>query len=299
MNMFEKKSVALIFTGLPTEEPNLTVSQIRRLLKDKKCFFARYTSDFNIDSLDKDTPQTADKGWWYCIKTGQVSLDSLTAKQRYRVRKGLKNNVFSIINEDEFIHVKDEIYDSYIASIADYPKYYKQVEPKESLLSWIQKAIKSDKADIWLCRDCITNRIVGFAHCRLKREMVELSSVKLNPDFFRSEVNAGLAYRICEFYLNSGKYRYVCDGQRNIVHQTAYQDFLVSVLGFRKAKCKLNIIYTPPLKIIITILYPLRGLLDKLSHHSRFLYKMHCLLFQEQCARESSDFADLSQRSKK
>ena len=57
--------------------------------------------------------------------------------------------------------------------------------------------------------------------------------------------------------------RYVCDGARNINHETAYQDYLEKYFGFRKAYCKLNIAYNPKIGWIVKCLYPLRGIFKK------------------------------------
>ncbi len=284
--LFNKRSGALIYAGDPTEVPPFFDSDIRQLVIKENALFARWPSGLTLDSNNHNI-NFQNKGWWYCIKTDAVSLESLSAKQRYRVKKGLKNNTFWIASEQDFEKLFEELYQSFLDSIADYPAEYKILPKKEETLGWIRGAIKSDMADIWFCRDNETNNLVGFAHCRIKNNAIEMSSVKLNPKYFKSEVNAGLAYAICEYYLKSGKYKYICDGERNIIHQTAYQDFLVSVVGFQKVHCKLNIIYHPLLKPIISILYPYRKTIKKISCRNHFLYKAYCLLFQEQCARES------------
>lgn len=51
------------------------------LLKQYKAYFARWISDFDCGFPTE---------WWYCIKDEIVSLEKLSAKQRYRVNRGLK-----------------------------------------------------------------------------------------------------------------------------------------------------------------------------------------------------------------
>lgn len=56
-----------------------------------------------------------------------------------------------------------------------------------------------------------------------------------------------------------GKHFYINDGARSIRHETAFQDYLEKYFGFRKAYCKLNIMYRFPLGIMVSVLYPFRN----------------------------------------
>ena len=46
-----------------------------------------------------------------------------------------------------------------------------------------------------------------------------------------------------EFSQKIGKNFYICDGERNILHETSFQNYLEKYFGFRKAYCKLNLKY--------------------------------------------------------
>ena len=77
-------------------------------------------------------------------------------------------------------------------------------------------------------------------------------------------INAAIVYRILEdheSFLKTGGY--ICDGARNIRHETAFQDYLEKYFEFRKAYCRMHVIYKPSIKKVITILYPFRKLLLK------------------------------------
>lgn len=153
-------------------------------------------------------------------------------------------------------------------------------------MGWLLPATSSGKADIWICQDKETDKIVGFAHTPYRNNVVFLSTLKLDPHFFKNEVNAALVYEICRHYLNDLGFSYICDGERNVRHQTEYQDYLVRVLGFRKAPCRLRIVYHPLVKPLIWTLYPFRSLL-KPFRGNKLIFNLYCILFQEQCARES------------
>ncbi len=167
------------------------------------------------------------------------------------------------------------------ASFSDYPDVYKpRIDLKNLAISYAQ-----DNRDKWLIFDGETNRIIGLAICAIIDDTVWLHVVKVNPDFLKNEVNAALVYELCRYYLNEQKMRYICDGERNIRHITNYQDFLIRVLGFKKAYCKLHVVYHPIVKPIINILYPLRKLISRFGKLNRHLYNVSCVLRQEEIAR--------------
>ena len=254
---------------------------------------ARYTSDSHIfcDKIGGGGKSLHDKqirdiGWWHCVRTEPIDIDMLTAKQRYRVRRGLQRNDIFMASVDDIDMEAEGIYQAYLNSIADYPKVYLPTpSPKDTFICGLKQLI-NDKSDLWLCRDKKSGNIVGYAHTPYRENVVFLSSLKLDPAYFKNEVNAALVYEICRYYLNEKNFAYIIDGERNIRHQTAYQDFLVSVLGFRKAPCTLNIVYHPAVKPIIAMLYPLRNILKPLARSNKLLFNIYCILLQEQCARE-------------
>lgn len=118
--------------------------------------------------------------------------------------------------------------------------------------------------------------------------MVLLSHLRAHPDYQKKEVNAGFAYAICDCYLNQNGYRYVVDGERNIKHETNYQKFLVSNLGFRNAYCRLNIVYRPLIGIIVYLLYPFRNIIKSLSENNQMVYNVYATLKQEEYRRHSN-----------
>ena len=73
-----------------------------------------------------------------------------------------------------------------------------------------------------------------------------------------------------------------CDGERNIRHQTNYQDFLVKNLNFRYAYCKLHILYGTFMKNAIKILFPIRGIIYKIGEYNKTIYNVACLLKQHE-----------------
>lgn len=277
---FHKHGIALIPNSFPHIVRNFDDKDIKKILKEKKALFARYTSDLQLLTPPHLRSETA---WWFCVKDEAVSLENLTAKQRYRVKKGLSNTTIRITNPREIDELSDAIYTAYKNSLSDYPKHYKNIQSKDSLINWIKNASENKNANIWLCRDNSTTKIIGFAHTtHWDNVVVFMSTVKIDPNYLKTEVNAALAYTICKYYLNEQGYKYVCDGERNIRHITEYQDFLVRVIGFRKAYCKLHVVYHPYIKPFVMVLYPFRRLFSILGNHSKIIYNIYCILKQEE-----------------
>ena len=225
------------------------------------------------------------------MRTEPIDIEKLTAKQRYRVRRGLQRNDIFIADIDCLEKEADGIYRAFIKSTEDYPKVYKTEAPaKVAFIDSLKKLVMAGNADIWICRDKESGNIVGFGHSPYEGKVAYLSWVKLDPAYFKNEVNAALAFEICRHYLNDLGFDYICDGERNIRHQTSYQDFLVTVLGFRKAPCRLNIVYHPLFKPVVMMLYPFRSLFKRFKDSNKLIFNAYCILYQEQCARESKKY---------
>lgn len=290
MEHFRKYLGTLISTTLPHQNCPLGIDEVRKAVVSSRVMLARYTSDSDIviggNAFKHSVLKTM--GWWHCVRETPIDIDTLTAKQRYRVRRGLqRNDVFRASLADIDLYAA-ELYESYIKSLSDYPKQYKPAIPhKDTFISGLKRATDSVGADIWLCRDKTEGKIIGYAHTPYSEDVVFMSTVKLDPTYFKNEINAALVYELCRYYLNERGFAYICDGERNIRHKTAYQDFLVSVLGFRKAPCVLNIVYHPIVKPFIYALYPLRKIFRLLSNLNKLFFNIYCILLQEQCARES------------
>lgn len=58
---------------------------------------------------------------------------------------------------------------------------------------------------------------------------------------------------------------YIVDGERNILHETAFQNYLEKYFGFRKAYCKLHIQYRRGVGVIVRILFPFRKLIGRMN----------------------------------
>ncbi len=178
-----------------------------------------------------------------------------------------------------------DIIDLLIDSFSDYPSIYKPTFNIEHYAKDLIDSCYNENCQIWLVKDKESSKLVGMSYCVRDEDVINLQVIKVRPSYLKNEVNAALGYEICRYYMNDLGLRYICDGERNIRHITNYQDFLIRVLGFKKAYCKLHVVYHPYLKPIINILYPLRKLISRFGKLNRHLYDVSCVLRQEEIAR--------------
>ena len=86
-----------------------------------------------------------------------------------------------------------------------------------------------------------------------------------------------------QYYLNERNYKYVNDGARSISHETNIQNFLIQKFKFRKAYCKLHIIYSQKVKLLLLMIYPFKSLVQYLK--IGFFVKLNILIKQEEIRR--------------
>ena len=266
---------AVLWTKSPLETPP-TLQEAKAALHAHHAFLARWTSDF-----DSAHPTQ----WWYCICDDFTPLNELSAKQRYRVKKGLDNcNIQRITNESPTLSV-EAIAHLLIDSFMDYPAKYR---PDLSLNKWIAEVrskLDNPEIDVWLASDKQNGELIGYGYCTKRGNIIYLNQIKVPTKYLAKEVNAAFAYSLCEYYLQQLDFQMIIDGERNIKHETKYQDFLVRVINFRYAYCKLNIIYSPLMKCAVYTLYPFRKLFGLIGKKSSLFYNVFCILKQEEIRR--------------
>ncbi len=253
--------------------PHILVDEkivIKELTKSK-AWFAQYTTEFDVTQ-----PTT----WWYCIKDDKYDIGSFKAKARYEVNKGRKNFFVKSICPLEY---KKEIFDIDIKKFADYPESYRPIL-SSTAEEHIKKVVKD--GDSWFGLFSKENSsLVGYAIVLEKEEFVNLSVVAIDPDTYKKNSSAGLVDGILCYYQDSEKAIYICDGARNIRHQTNYQDFLISTFEFRKAYCRIKIKYKWWAGISVFLLRPFKKLL--LKSNKGFFYNLGCILRLDEYARNS------------
>lgn len=251
--------------------PPMDKTTFEEYLIKNKLLFARWTSDFDC---------RRETEWYYVIKDDTFDINSLKAKYRYEVNKGNKNFYTKVINP------MDYYYDVFRVSVEAYSAYPTKYRPILSYENYIKNVQCWQTADVVVIGvfDRVTGDLCGFACLKCYEEYISYSMHKVIPVHEKRAVNAALVNGVLNYFREIGKYKYISDGERAIRHESNFQGYLIKYFSFRKAYCRLNIIYNPIVKYIVYILYPFRNMLGKFKEIN-FLYNVYCILKQEEIRR--------------
>lgn len=257
----------------PHESANLKPIQDHSIwkLSGDSVLLARWVSDYNCGE---------ETDWYYCIKNTPFELNELKSKQRYEINKGKKYFDVSVINPQDYINA---IYTIQVEAFKSYPKEYR---PKLNYNDVKDEVFNEwDNKIVFAAFDKETNRMASYAIFERKESHIEWSVLKSMPEYEKLKVNAVIIAASLEYFnqdLIQGKY--ISGGERNISHQTNFQNYLEYLFGFTKVYCKLNIVYRPGIAQIVRIMYPFRKILKEF--HFKFFYKMYSVLLMEEIIRK-------------
>ena len=263
---------AAIPTTAPHELVNLHPIKDKTIWKmDGKPFFARWTDNFDCGYETE---------WWYCIKDEPFDFEQIKSKRRTEIRKGLKLNEVKVVKALDYV---DQIYILQSKCFDEYPEQNKTNisydKTKESCKNWDKKHF------VYMAFSKETNQALGYAIVNPFDSYVNLESLKVPNEYQNSQVVPALIYNILIEILNKKKYKYICDGERNLVHQTNFMDYLVKQFAFRFAYCNLNIEYKPIIKPLIKVLFTFKKHLEIFSKN-RLIYKIIAVLKMEEISRK-------------
>lgn len=235
----------------PHETPDISCIKDRSIWKveggGKMPILVRWTTDYDCNNKTV---------WWYVVKDTPFDIVSLKAKRRYEINKGKKNFEVRKIKPSEYI---DDLLRIEILAISSWPEKYRPYIEKESFK---KSVLKWDKAIVYGGFDRETNELCGYAYLYEYPHHLEFSMLRVNPDSETKGINAAMVAGILEDHNDRlSKEFYINDGARSIRHETAFQDYLEKYFGFRKAYCKLHIVYRFPINIAVKILYPFRKMI--------------------------------------
>lgn len=275
MNSWKYYRQALIPSGAPHQVPNVQLIETGEIWKktNKKVLLARWTTDYDIKE---------ETNWWYVIKDEPFDINSLKAKRRYVINKGLKNFIVKEISPADF---QEELYSVQVDAFSAYPEKYRPVVNKKEIHGWIDAFEKDRSYKMFGAFSNETNELCGYSYLKETSNYINFCVLKTKPQYEKYEVNAALVYGILEYFkerLQSGSY--ICDGARSISHETAFQDYLEKYFGFRKAYCRLHIAYNPKIKWLIKLLFPLRRVM-RLFDGIGIVHSVNAILKMEEIVR--------------
>ncbi len=234
----------------PHETPDLSSFKASELFR-RGGVLVRYTTDF-------DHCETQD--WWYVVKDDAYDISKLKAKHRWVVKQGEKN--FEVKRIDP-ISYREDIFLVAIAAFSAYPAKYRPDLQKEQFFREIDTWKDSTVYGAFYRE---TGKLAGYSVTKDMGSYIAFPIQKTDPEYEKYQVNAALVYCILSELgpaLTQGKY--ICDGERNILHETGFPDYLIKYFGFRKAYCKLHLIIAPKIRWIVCVAYPFRKVLYKLD----------------------------------
>ena len=263
-------------TTAPHEVPDLTPIKDGSIWKPErggKPLLARWTTDYDCGY---------ETGWWYCVKDTPFELQELNSKTRYKINKAYKKFEAREIDPVEYA---EDIIRVQTAAWSIYPEAYRPKSDADAVRRNVEKWRTQYRS--FAAFSLEDGQMAGYALMTEYDTWVDFTVLKADPDYERKGVNVALVAKLCEFYSDRIKNEgyYISEGERNIIHETAFQDFLAEKYDFRRAYCKLNIAYRKPIGLAVKILYPFRGIVSKMKNHS-LMKKIDAILLMESICRE-------------
>lgn len=264
---------AAITTTAPHEEPNLSAIEdgsVWKVGEGKSPMFARWTTGFDCD---------CETTFWYIIKEGPFDIETLATKARKHIRQSLKKVYVKKILVSEHL---EELCAVHNRACQGYAEFNGSFVDETHFLNL------NDSIECWGAFSSETDTLIGYMTCEQKNEYVETISAKYDPNSLNLRPSDAIHFTILEYYLNEKGYKYVCSGTRSINHVTNAQDYKISTFGFRKAFCRLHIVYNPKIRWMMKIIFPFRKILyacDKI----KFIHQFNAVLKMEALARGKNE----------
>lgn len=267
---------AVIPAGAPHETVDVEPIQTGKIWQEyPNALLARWATEFDCGQ---------ETNWWYVIKDTPFDISALKAKRRYEIRKGIKHFKVHQISPKDYAQ---ELFNVQCAAYSAWPEKYR---PTADYHSFIKSLSGWEKNQIYAAFDRDDGMLCGYARCtKFNESFIDFNVLLTIPEYERYGVNAAIVFGILEdnaFFLEQGGY--ICDGSRNINHETKFQNYLEKYFGFRKAYCRLNICLKPGFGAIIKCLYPFRGVFRKLDMVGP-VHKLNALLTMKEFAEETGD----------
>lgn len=271
MTRWRKYNGALI----PNQPPHLGVDEsnsvIKKKISDSNAFFARWTTQFDCEE---------ETDFWYVICDKFTPLELLSSNTRNNVRRGLKR---CRIERVDVAFIIKNCYPIYKAAFDNYKGHLAPVSEQEFKQEY---SLYNDSKvwDFWVVYESENNQVIAYTRNKIEYNQCELCTTKFHPSFQRKLYpSEALFYSMNKYYLQEMNFDYINDGARSISHETNIQAFLIQKFKFRKAYCRLNILYSWEVQLLLSIIYPFRLIMIFLNFG--FFSRLYVLIKQEKIRR--------------
>ncbi|MGI6075047.1 MAG: hypothetical protein ACOYD9_01590 [Pyramidobacter sp.] len=245
---------AAIPATAPHETPDLTPLRDGSIWNmPERPLLVRWTEHFDC---------AEETNWWYCIKDTPYEPEKLKSTRRYKINKGRRYFSVALCNP---LQMLDEIYRVATLAFSDYPASYRPRLNKDTFIGGLRKTLSKEREFLFFgAWDRLAHALSGYACLSVSKSYARLNVLRAVPSAENHGVNAALIDGICRHFadrLASGFY--ICDGERNILHETHFYNYLGKYFGFRKAYAELHLRYRKDIAAIVWLLYPFRALIKK------------------------------------
>lgn len=158
-----------------------------------RAILVRYTSEFDSEEYKK---------WWYCIKDSSFDINSIKAKRRYEIKKGIKNFTVKVINPECY---DVALYGVYKAAVNSYNISTASILNENQYCEYVKTW--NDKYVTIAAFSNENQKLVGFCVLTQYDTYIDFNGCKSDPQYEKRGVNAALVYFILEYYkeyLNGG-----------------------------------------------------------------------------------------------
>jgi len=268
-NKFWRKYNGVI---IPWDPPHinfeLSKKQITHDISSYNVLLARWTTNFD---------SKVESPFWYIINDEVVKFQDYSRNTKSKINRGFKKLFVKKIDKNDLLN---DGYPVYIKAI----KRYSVVLSKKSYAEFKNEIEKLDSSwEIWGVYCNANNQLVAYSLNRIVDDYCDYSTIKFDPVYLKDYSSYILYYSMNKYYLDGKKIKYVSNGTRSVSHQTNIHDFLIEKFKFRKAYCKIELIYERKIYFLVTLLYPFRIVFSLIPMN--FFRKIYIVLFQEEIKR--------------
>lgn len=253
---------------LPKVSPhrNIIVSKddVLGVLKKSGAWFLRYTDEWD---------RKEESEFWYIIKDNFKGMDEFSSNTRNQIRKGQK---YCHVKKVGCQEVAAKGYESYKNAFDSYTTHLKPMSQKV----FYDNTMKSNNYDFFAVYEKESGKMIAYSSNMIDGDVCSYTTIKLHPKYLKLYPSYILFYEMNKYYLQDKGFKYVHDGARSISHDTNIHSFLLQKFKFRKAYCRLHVIYRAEIKFAVTVLYPFRNILNKFDQ--TITNKISVLLKQEE-----------------
>ena len=214
--------------------------------------FARWDTAFG---------QVANSDWWYLLRRGPWSLESVKdKKKRWMIRNGRKHFSVRLLTPAEVLSLCPSVAER----AASRYKGEATVETKAALAKRLNAA--GALPGLLEYVGCFYgNQLISFSENVIQEKAVWLFSLRHDPAFLARHSSYCIIDWILEYYLNEKGFSYVLDGCRRLHHKTAFQEHLSRVFGFTREYALLRLAYAGSFRKMVGFVYPFRKAIWSLS----------------------------------